>query len=368
LSDGIIGLISTRAHDDCLQGLTEQRPLAAVPFCGRYRLIDFILSGMVNAGITNIGVLLQNKHRPLLDYLQSGKAWDLSRKRDGLVLLPPAYQLANQGLAGDLYTIYHNKDFLHKSQHRYVAIAGTGVICQLDFRQALAFHQQKRAQITVCTAQSYNQAAYCCQQEKLMVDQAGQVTAIIRDEEGVHGLDIAILERNLFIELVDSAMECGGQDFFRDCILPNLNNYHVFAYEHGGYAARIDCLSAFYRHNMDLLKRDTWQQLFAQPELIYTKGKDEPPAHYLPGARVNHSLVAGGCVVGGTVENSILFRGVHIQPGASVRNSILMNRTVVEQGAIIDTVICDKEARITAGKVLIGTPEAPAVVRKGIVM
>lgn len=353
MRDGILGLINTSVQEDCLQGLTEQRPLAAVPFGGRYRIIDFMLSGMVNGGITAIGVLLQRKYRPLLDYLQSGKAWDLSCKRDGLTFLPYTYGTDDRCLkTGNLYTLDKNREFLLKSQHPYVAIAGTGVVCHLDFCRALAFHKENQAQITLCTAVS-NQA----EQENR--------PAVLAEKQD---LETAIIDKDVFISLLDSALLKGGQDFFRDAVLPNTVSHRVATYMHKGYAASVTSLALFYRHHMELLERGVWQQLFTRPDLIYTKEKDVPPALYQPGSCVKHSLIAGGCVIGGTIENSILFRGVHVQPGAVVRNSILMNRTIIEQGALVDTVICDKEVRVTAGNMLQGSPSEPAVVKKGFVM
>lgn len=353
MRDGILGLISTSAQEDGLQGLTEQRPLAAVPFGGRYRIIDFMLSGMVNGGITAIGVLLQRKYRPLLDYLQSGKAWDLSCKRDGLTFLPNTYGAEEHCLkTGNLHTLDRNREFLLKNQYPYIAIAGTGVVCHLDFCRALACHKENQAQITLCTAASKQ-----AEQENR--------TAILAEKQD---LEIAIINKDVFIHLLDSALIKGGQDFFRDAVQPNVASHRVATYLHDGYAASINSLPSFYRHHMELLERGVWQQLFTQPDLIYTKEKDEPPALYQPGSCVKHSLIAGGCVVGGTVENSILFRGVRVQPGAVVRNCILMNRAIIEQGALVDTVICDKEVRVTAGKMLQGSPSEPAVIKKGLVM
>lgn len=368
----IMGIINLYESEEMLQEITQHRPLAAVPFGGRYRLLDFVLSNMVNSGISNVGILFKNKYRSLMDHLQSGKEWDLARKRDGLVLLPPATAVypAN-GLRGDVDNFYTNLDYIRYSRQQYVVVAGSNILCNLTLQPALEFHKHTGADVTVLYTNN-DCSIDCTGAVMVEVDSDRRISdmkvAISYDRRGKMSLGMYIMKRELLIELIENGAAHGGYDFIKHCLIKNLGSLKAYGYRHEGYTARVASLSGYFRHNMALLHPAVWQELFFKSGLIYTKVKDEPPSKYIGGAKVTNSLVAGGCVIEGTVENSILFRGVTVKEGASISNSIVMQKSMIDSGVRLEQVICDKNAHITAERQLKGDIGYPLVVKKGMVV
>lgn len=369
----VMGVINLSEKDGCpdLKELTRQRCIASIPFGGRYRVIDFVLSNMVNSGIINVGIFTLNKYRSLLDHLGSGKVWDLHRKRDGLFILPPMQHCAAEEPQGDMQYLYDHMDYLKNSSQKTVVITGGNMICNLDYREAVSFHREMKADITVLykdMGPGREDLSHC---KKITLDDDARVVAM----EDVAGqlksrkvfLDMLIVGKPLLLELISS---CYGQEGSRVCnlvnhgILANLSSLKIYGFPHRGYLGAIDSLSCYYSHSMDLLKPEISRELFFKPGFIYTKSNDEPPAKYGTGAMVQNSLVANGCQIEGEVRNSILFRGVRVEKGATITDSIVMQKCLIEKGASLDTVILDKEACITPGRQLKGEKENPLVVGK----
>lgn len=368
----VMGVINLNEADDCLQEITQHRPLAAVPFGGRYRLIDFVLSNMVNSGIHNVGIFVQHKYRSLMDHLRSGKEWDLARKRDGLVILPPAYVSSPLRVQrGDVENFYSNLDYINKSSQKYVLVAGINMICNLDYSAALEFHHHRQADVTVLFTEVDCTREDCRNAVMLEVSPDGRVSDMQVNPEKRKdrkiSMEMFIMEKALFIDLIDGCYSRGDYDFIKHCLIKNLPKLKVFAYPHRGYLARVNSLASYFSCNLDLLQPPVWQELFSQSGLIYTKVKDEPPARYTSTSRVTNSLVAGGCYIEGTVENSILFRGVRVHKDVHIKNCIIMQKSEIAGNTILDTVICDKDVHIT-GKQLKGDVLYPTVVKKGTVL
>lgn len=342
--DNLMGLISLNDQPGQLAELTACRPLATVPVGGRYRMIDFVLSGMVNAGIANIGVLLPQNSRSVMDHLRSGKEWDLARKVDGLALLP--YQSGGSNGSTQLTPLLANRDYLERSRQQHVLIAGADHIAHIDFHRAFLQHRQSGSHVTLVAHNSSG----CC---RYKTGETG----------GLRPLDIFVMDKHLLLDLTE---ECLAQGLsLCEAITGHLKELKTAVYEHKGYTATIDCLSSYFRRNMELLQQPVWDEVFRRSGLIHTKVKDEPPARYALGAKVKNSLIAGGCVIEGIVENSILFRGVRIAPHAVVRNSILFQDTVIDQNAFLYYAICDKNVTISAGRSLAGSPAQPVITGKG---
>lgn len=369
----LMGIINLNEPEEYLGDLTRGRPLAAVPFGGRYRLIDFVLSNMVNSGISNVGLFVQHKYRSLMDHLRSGKEWDLARKRDGLFFLLPAYsRFPMQMHRGDVEDMYANLDYISNSRQKYVVISGVNMLTNLDYRAALDFHLEKAADVTVlytpadCTRQD------CSKANVLELDDESRVLDIKqygqRRANQPMSMEMFIMEKELLIDLINESISQGDSDFVKHCIIKNCSRLKMVGYHHAGYVGRIVSLQSYFQHSMSLLDPEIWQELFFQSGYIYTKVKDEPPSKYMPCAQVSNSLVAGGCHIEGRVENSILFRGVKVHKGAHIKNSIIMQKGEIEAGAMLSNVICDKDVRITAEKQLKGEFSYPLVVKKGRVI
>ena len=362
----VMGLVNLQRQEDGLRLLTEYRPLAALPFGGRYRIIDFPLSSMVNSGIRNVGVLLPATSRSILDHLRSGKDWDLARHHKGLFYLPPV-RSGQDNMEGDLQNIYYNLDFVENSSEEYVLLARAAAVYNMDFVPMMEEHAEKGADITVVISPALHDDSAA----GLVVesDEDGRITDVSLRPEIKQGeqrsFGVYFLKKQLFIELVRQAYEHGGKDFRVDVLLHAAKDLKLFAYHHQGYACRVCSLQAYYDTNQAILRPELWQELFMRTGApVYTKVKDMPPVRYLEGAQVSNSIVANGCTIAGTVENSVLFRGVHVEAGAVIRNSIVMQNGIIGSRAEIDSVITDKNVVITSGKVLQGAETYPVYVGK----
>jgi glucose-1-phosphate adenylyltransferase len=181
-------------------------------------------------------------------------------------------------------------------------------------------------------------------------------------------MDMYIMDKHLLIELVRFCHSCGGTNLLLDGVLKNLHRLKVYGYKHKGYVAPINSVQSYYKHNLELLEADKWQELFLKAGLIQTKVKDEAPTKYNEDAKLVNTMVANGCVIDGQVENSILFRGVKVHKGARIKNSIIMQQCYIAEGAVLENVICDKGVMISPGRRLKGEKSYPMVIAKGSVV
>ena len=364
---GLLGLVNLYEDETGMEPLTRRRPLAAVPFAGRYRLIDFALSNLVNAGCRTVGVLVRDKYRSLIDHLRSGKEWDLARKRDGLYILPPGY-VANGQCQSDVENFRFNLDYIYNASEDFVVICGSRTVCNLPLEQAFQYHLAMGADVTIIGRERPNDECRHC----LSTDEAGRVTGVCGLAEpgpdDVQPLGFYILSKSLMAELVRDCAVRGGCDFFADGVLHHKDRLKIQVFRHNGYAARIDSVTGYFQSQLELLHPPVWQELFFRYGSIFTKVKDEAPAKYREQACVRNSLVANGCIVEGAVENSILFRSVIVEKGAVVQNSILIQNTRIGANARLNNVLCDKDSQVAAGRCLNGSVASPFVVEKGIVI
>ena len=365
----VMSLVDLQREEIYIKELTEDRPIASLPFAGRYRLVDFALSCMVTSGIRNVGVLLpENKSRSILDHLRSGKDWDLARHHKGLFYLPPV-RPENGEKASDLRNIYYNLNFVENSNEEYVLLARATSVYNIDFSKVLEFHRDRGADVTVVTSKAWRGDP--CSGLIVEPEENGRVRdAAIRPDmkEGdYHSLGIFLMSKELFCNIVRYAFEHGGTDFRRDAILKQAPGLKFYTYIHDGFSARICSTPAFYLSNLKMLDQSVWQELFMQENApIITKVKDMAPTAYKEGAKVRNSLIANGCEIHGTVENSVIFRNVRVDPGAVIKDSVVMEDCIIEAQAEIENVITDKEVTITRGKRLRGATNFPVMVGKHI--
>lgn len=365
----VIGVINLGKPHSMLDDLTNNRSIASVPFGGRYRLIDFTLSNMANTGITKVAVFTLNKSRSLMDHLGSGKEWQLDRKIGGLFLLPPAIDFPTANYKGDLQNFHGHIDYFNRSKEEYVIVCRSHMVCNVNYSEALAFHIETDADITVLYHRVPNQAevdlSNCFQLEldehhrvRRMSDQRDEVAT------GNVFMETFIINKSLLIEMIEYSVAQEQFDLVESVILHNIDSFHVHAFPHRGHLSIINSTASYYNQSLRLLNPDVWRDLFFQPGLIYTKIKDEPPTKYIETAEVSNSLIANGCIVQGEVENSILFRGVKVAEGATIRNSIIMQECEIEAGAVIENMILDKEVHIKRGQSVLGDAAKPVVINK----
>ena len=364
----LLGIIDLSEPTEGLGELTIHRTLGAVPFGGRYRVIDFTLSNMVNAGIRNVGILLNDRFGPLLDHIKDGKEWDLNRQRDGMFLLPaPLRTDSGEGISSNLINLRHNRGYLEKSRQEYALFSGCSMVTNLDYEAVLAYHLEKKADITVVFNQT-NDLATNPPYTAVVTADNGRVLDIALNP--VHctsrkvSLGMYVMRKDLLINLVDHYSARQKRDLFTEAIMPRLGELKIYGYEHTGYVGAITSLRRYYQHSMDLLKPEVWQDLFYTHGQINTKVKHEAPVRYLDGSQVSNSLIATGCTIEGTVENSILFRGVEVGSGVVIQDSIVMQKAKLGPGVTLRNVILDKDVTISAGKTLTGDPSFPMVITK----
>ncbi len=372
-SKSALGIIFPNSYDALVPELVNVRLMASIPFGSRYRLIDFILSSMANCDIDNVSVMVNNNYHSLMDHLDSGREWDLVRKNGGLHIFPPFAEKSSKPFVGRVGALASILDFLRDQKEKYVVIADTNVIVNFDFRDMIKTHIETGADVTVV----YNEQEL---PESLLKSTSndkgfyytlniedGRVTRMFVNarEPGVQNfaMNIFLIDRELLIDLVNTAFVHGQEYFERDILLPRLNKLNVQAYKYEGYVARISDMKSYFDENMKLLDDYNLDALFSGAP-IYTKIRDDNPTRYIDGAKVQNVMVADGCIIEGEVENSILFRGVKVAKGAKVKNCILMQDTTVEAGADAEYLITDKNVTISAGKEMKGTDSFPVYIGK----
>lgn len=370
-----MGIIFPNSYDKFVPELVSERLMASIPFASRYRLIDFLLSSMVNCGIDNIGVLVRENYFSLLDHWGSGREWDLARKNGGLNIFPPYAQRSIGVYGGRIDGIASILGFLKSQKEKYVIMTDTNIAVNFNFKDLLDAHIASGADVTVAYTKEEIPESFLNEEDAskglyytLDMTDDGRIEKIHINpqDNGIKNLSMNfyVVERELLISLIHDAFVGGKTYFERDVLLPRLQELKVMGYECKEYAARICSLKNYFDENMKLLDDENLDALFAGNP-IYTKIRDDNPTRYIGDAEARNVMVADGCVIEGDIENSILFRGVKISKGAKVKNCILMQDTVVEEGAVLDHIITDKQVTVTAGKELKGTESFPVYVAKG---
>lgn len=369
-ANNVLGIIFSNMHDEKIRELTETRTMGSVPFGGRYRLIDFALSNMVNSGINKVGVITKSNYQSLMDHLGSGKAWDLSRKREGLFILPP-FSNGNAENNSRIESLASIMRFLSHSNEEYVFLTDSDYVCNIDCKKILASHIESGADITVAYRYGHIPEKYAAP-VAFEVDPDGMVRdALIQpNEDGAcnYGLPMMIIGRELLMKLVSDCVSRNLYHFERDFIQRNIPNYRFNGYEFKGFIRSICSMNDYFESNMALMQPKVRSELFTSDRPIYTKVRDDMPTRYGLGSEVANSLIADGCIIEGTVENCVLFRGVHIGKNSKVSNCVIMQDSKVGQDCKLDYVIMDKDIIIKDERSLMGFQSYPVFINKGSVV
>ena len=371
MTSNAFGLIYTGETNPFLRDLALSRSVAALPFGGRYRCIDFILSDLVNSGVTSVGLITQKNYHSLMDHLGAGKEWDLHRKREGLFMLPPFMTKENTGLyRGSVDAIRSCLGYVRRCPQQYVILSGSHTIFNMTFSDMIARHIETRANITML----YNESELAASEEqnldlRLLMDANERVTEMelnpFSPRSAYRSCDVMIMDKLLLEYLVEEAYSHGDYDLTRDILLKKCQTLKIMGYRYDGYVARLDSVNDYFRHNLALLQPEVRNDLFHPAHPIYTKVKDEVSAKYGENAIVKNSMLADGCQIDGTVENSIVFRGVSVKKGTVVKNSILMQAVSIAENCMMDHVILDKGVVVREGRTLTGYDGFPIILKKG---
>ena len=363
-----LGIIFPNSYDNTVPELVTERAMASIPFAGRYRMVDFVLSSMANCGISNVSIVVRKNYHSLMDHLGTGREWDMARRHGGLNIVPPFAEKGVRIYSGRVEALGSILSFLEHQKEKYVVMSDANIAVNYDFNALLAAHQASGADVTVAYQKTEIPEGRKNDNYTLTIDADGRVTELLFNDyrSGVQNLDlnIYVLERETLIKLVKDATARGLIYFERDILAHNVNILNIHALEYTGYVAHVCDMKSYFDENMRLLQEGSMDALFG-PAPIYTKIRDDNPTRYLEGSSVKNSLLADGCVIEGSVENSVLFRGCKIKKGAVVKNCVLMQDTVVEPNCNVEYVVTDKNVHITEDKKLTGTDTFPVFVAKG---
>lgn len=360
-----LGIINLDENESRMGELVRNRPLASVPVAARYRIIDFILSNMTNSGIECIGIFAKNKARSLMDHLTNGRPWDLHRKRDGLKVFnfgdySPSYD--------DVHNFNDNIEFVKYSKKKYVLIAPSYMICNIDFKELAYRHKKEKNDVTIVYKNIDNANEKCIDCDVLNINENNRVLSvgenIGKEKNASISTEMYFMKTELFIDIVNECIKSGMYKKIKHFIHGNLDNLNVRAYEFKGYLSCINSLKSYYDANMDFLNSEVNKEIFYGNRHIYTKPKDEGPTQYTNKSSVKNSLVANGCYIEGKVEDSIIARRVYIGPGVKIKNSIILQGASINSGCQLENVIADKKIDIEKEEICIGSKKWPIVMVK----
>lgn len=366
-----LGIVFSYSDRENLRELTKIRTLASVPFGGKYRIIDFILSNFVNSGIHDVSIITRNNYHSLIDHLGAGKEWDLTRKIGGLRVLSP---FSNPGVMdtgtylGTIDALSKNMHSIRRSMADYVIISGSNIICSIDYDEVLKSHIERHADITAIYTKPMQGEPIPASVAMLRMDERERVYELNYNNDDNNSqiipmsLGIFVIRKSLLESLVADSIAFGRYDFYMDIIQRLCGNLNIMGYEHKKIYFEISSVSGYMKENMRLLSEEVRNQIFEKP--VYTKVKDSVPAQYCTGSQVANSIISDGCKIEGTVMNSILSRGVIIGKGAVVKNSIIMQNTEIMRNVTLDNVILDKDVIVRENRQLVGHETYPVVIEK----
>ena len=366
--NGLHGIIFSYERRNDLRELGEIRSASSMPFGCRFRTVDFSLSSLVNAGTTDVGIVLHGQYQSLLDHLGTGKDWDLSRKHGGLRLLPPFNYQQNWGVMpfrGKMEALANVRSYLDTIRQDYVVLMEGDLVANLPIADIFENHLKSGADITaVCGNDSFatQNGTYF---EKNAEGRVTQVLYNLNTPRGFRGLEVYVLSTALLKKLVD---ECRAKDEFswrRDVLQAKKDSLFLNSYIWNGFAAQVRSVQEYYDRSMQLLNPAIRKELFTPERPIRAKANDLAPSYVGEGGRCVNSMMADGCSIEGVVENSVLCTGVVVEKGAVVRNCVLFKGTVVHSGAQLSHVITDKYVEILPDRTLMGHATYPIVLAKG---
>lgn len=373
----IAGLIFSNIHDNSIPEMTRRRTIGSIPYGCRYRLIDFALSNMVNSGITNVGIVTHYNYQSLLDHVGNGKDWDLARRSGGIKLLPPYVAAYENTAAGKLYenrleALMGVGNFINRCGAEYLVLSDCDSILNIDLKKVVEDHVTSGAYVTIVT-KKLDKGSYRFEQpvSVLKVDESNRITDLADfcpEKGGVTiSTNIMVISRADLQAVVADSLARGHKSFHKDILAKNLKKKVIRAYPFDGWYSVISSLDSYYQSSMELLKSDVRRDLFRHAERrIYTKVRNSAPTRYVAGAIVQNSLIADGCVIEGTVENCILFRGVRVGRGSVVKNCILLQDTYVGANVSLNCVIADKNVVIKDDRNLSGHESMPFFIDKNV--
>lgn len=371
----VAGLILSNIHNASVPELTGIRTMASIPFGCRYRLVDFPLSNMVNSGITKIGIVTHNNYRSLMDHIGTGKDWDLARRSGGIKILPPYLTTYDATNGGKLYStrleaLMGVSGFISDCKEDYIVISDCDGICNIDLSEVIDRHIETNAELTIVTRKVNNTLDVAPRSKVIISNDEGRITDVYsylgNDEVEEISTNIMVANKSFLMNAISEAGAHGFTDFYRDIVARVIEKARIYKYLYEGIFIQITSLESYFKNSMKLHENEVRDGLFGvEQRPIFTKLRNSAPTRYTSDAKVKSSFVADGCVIEGTVENSILFRGVRVGKGTVVKNSILLQDTFTGNNVSLNCVITDKNVVIRDDRVLSGHESMPFFIPKG---
>ncbi len=363
-----LGILFPNSHDTVLGELTTARAPAAIPFGGRYRLVDFPLSGLSAAGVERCSLMVDRNYVSLMDHIGSGREWDFASKNGGIKIFPPFF--GGKHHSGDKISALNSiMGLLTRAGEEYVVLADCNIVANIDYRELFSTHRQSGADITAVYAKTIIPPEMSEDNVTFEFGEDNRCTEIYcndyHTEQRNVSLSVYVIKRTLLCDLVKAAYIRNRTSFEKDILCQNIDKLNIYGFEYDGFLEHITDRKSYYRANMALLADNNMDKLFPSRLPIYTKIRDDAPVRYTVDSKVQNSTIADGSLIAGTVENSVLFRGVQVKKGAVVKNCVLLQDTVVEENVVMDKVITDKEVVITKDSELRGSGNYPIYIKKG---
>ena len=361
-----VGIILAGGNNNKMRELTQRRAVAAMPIAGSYRAIDFALSNMSNSHIQKVAVLTQYNARSLNEHLNSSKWWDFGRKQGGLYVFTPTITADNgYWYRGTADAIYQNLEFLKRCHEPYVIITSGDAVYKMDYNKVLEYHIAKKADITVVCrdldqGEDATRFGILKMNENMRIEDFEEKPMVANSNTISTG--IYIIRRRQLIDLIEHSAEEDRYDFVTDILIRYKNLKKIYGYKIKDYWSNISTVDAYYKTNMDFLKPEVRNYFFKQLPSIYSKVTNLPPAKYNPGAVVKNSMVSSGCILNGSVENSVLFKKVYIGNNCVIKNSIIMNDVYIGDNTVIENCIVESRDTIRANTTYIGQPDDVKIV------
>ena len=341
--NNVFGIIFANYNASGFGELLHRRTIASLPFAGRYRLIDFPLSNMVNSGIGTVGLIMPAAYRSLIDHVGSGKEWNLSKKIGGLYILPGTVYSGSSNtqkfMLSDL--LVNHRYIERRAEGTYALVSSANEVCNLDYTEMIDQHIESGKTVTF---------------------------AYFKDENGAEkSLDCFVVSRATLLTIIASYPRSSHLDLV-ELLKSEFAQDEIGRYVFDAYVRPIDTIEDYIKANQELLDPQVHKLLFRGERTIFTKIQDEAPTIYNDGCEVKNSLIPAGCNISGKLENCVLARSVNVEEGASLKNCILFQHCTIKRGTVVENAILDKYVTISSSVRLCGGTERPLIIGKNLTL
>lgn len=362
-----MGIINIDENETDMRGMTAYRSVGTIPIAGRYRLIDFILSDMVNAGIKNISVFSSKETRSLSDHLGNGKSWDLDRKSGGLFLFN--HNLLDGNSTNNTKNFSGIIDFFNNNIAETIVFASSNMIVNIDIEKYVTTHIKNNSDISIIYKKVNNARTEFVNCDNLILSENNNVISISKNigiiDTAEISTDIYIFSKKILTELMYEGISKGFSSL-KSVIKNNLVKYNVTALEFEGYLKCVNSTLSYYNASLEMLDYKTTKALFNTKLPIYTKTNDSPPVKYLDKCNIKNAMIADGCIICGSIINSVINRNVRIEEGAAVDGCIILQNATIKKGAKLKNVIVDKGVTISENAVIQCPKNYPLVFERNL--